>query len=143
VQTIKITSTNTKEHLASLAIREEVFTIGQRIPADIEVDEFEESSTHFLTTIDGIPAGTGRLRIKSPYIKFERIATLNQFRGRGVGRHLMEYMLEYALLNFDKLTPYMHSNIDTVAFYEKLGWMKSGDIFTESNIPLQAMIYKI
>lgn len=141
MQTKKI-AINSTDHQSALNIRKSVFVIEQNIPEEIEVDQYEMTSLHFLTSVDGVPAATGRLRVKDQFIKFERIACLKQFRGTGVGRHLMQKMLEYALENYPHLTPYMHSREDAVAFYVKLGWLPQGDIFYDVNIPHRAMIYK-
>lgn len=141
MKTIKIPSTASKEYQLALAIRNEVFVIEQHVPADIEVDQYEESSEHFLAILNGEAAGTGRLRVKDNYIKFERIASLKKFRGHGVGRHLMETMLQYAQENHTDLIPYMHSQVEAVSFYEKLGWVTTGEIFYEANIAHRAMTF--
>lgn len=122
-----------------LDIRKKVFVEEQKIPLDLEIDETESEAIYFLTYADGIPAATGRLREYGKYIKFERIATLKEWRGKGVGRNLMEAMLDYAKKNFGDKVPYMHSQESAVAFYERLGWRKSGAPFMEADIPHQAM----
>lgn len=124
-----------------LKIRREVFVQEQKVPEDIEVDEFETSAQHFLVRSNGVPAGTGRFRVKDQYIKFERIATLKEFRGQGIGRFLMIEMMKEAQKHFSHLTPFMYSQKDAVSFYEKLGWVKVGDEFIEANIPHQAMSF--
>lgn len=123
-----------------LEIRKKVFVDEQNIPLELEVDETESEAIYFLTYSDDRPAATGRLREYGKYIKFERIATLKEWRGKGVGRNLMEAMLDYAKKNFPGKVPYMHSQESAVAFYERLGWRKSGDPFMEADIPHQAMI---
>jgi predicted GNAT family N-acyltransferase len=132
----------TYDHASALKIRREVFVLEQSIPEDIEVDQYEITCEHFLTKVKDLPAATGRLRVKDQYIKFERIATLIDFRGMGVGSHLMEFMLNYALENHSSLTPYMHSRVDAKEFYEKLGWSSVGEIFYDVNIAHIAMIFK-
>lgn len=125
-----------------LDIRKKVFVEEQMIPLELEIDETETHATYFLTYAGTQPAATGRLRPYGKYIKFERIATLKEWRGKGVGRNLMEGMLDYALKNFPGLVPYMHSQESAVAFYERMGWRKSGDPFVEAEIPHQAMIFQ-
>lgn len=138
----KIIAFNSPEHQAALKIRKEVFVIEKNIPEELEVDQYEETCEHFLTTIDGLPAATGRLRIKDSYIKFERIACLQNYRGTGVGRKLMQAILEHALSTHPTSTPYMHSLTVVTPFYEKLGWVTMGDVFYEANLAHIAMIYK-
>ncbi len=133
---------NSPEYLNAVKIRKDVFVIEQNIPENLEVDEYENSCQHFLTTVNDVPAAAGRLRVKDQYVKFERIACLKSFRGTGVGTNLMQKMLEFALKTYPDLTPYMHSQTIAVAFYEKLGWIPSGEIFYEAGLPHLAMIYK-
>jgi predicted GNAT family N-acyltransferase len=141
MQTIDI-KFNSLEYLAALEIRKKVFVLEQHVPEELEVDQYEQSAVHFLTTNDGQKVGTGRLRIKDQYIKFERIACLKEFRGTGVGKNLMEFMLHYAQKNYPDLTPYMHSQLEAVTFYEKLGWHSVGNKFYEANILHHAMTYR-
>lgn len=141
MQTIDI-KFNSPEYLSALEIRTKVFVLEQHVPQELEVDQYESSAVHFLTTHNGQSAGAGRLRVKDEYIKFERIACLKEFRGTGVGRNLMEFMLAYAQKHYPNLTPYMHSQVEAVPFYEKLGWNYVGNQFFEAGIPHLAMIYR-
>jgi predicted GNAT family N-acyltransferase len=141
MKTIKIDSILSPEYQWALDIRKSVFVIEQNVPQELEVDQYETTSEHFLTTLESIPAATGRLRIKDNFIKFERIATLKTYRGKGVGKQLMEVMLNYAKSNYPGLQPYMHSQLDAVGFYEKLGWVSVGEVFYEANIPHRAMTH--
>lgn len=133
--------THESDYQDALSIRRQVFINEQNVPEEIEIDEFEKSSDHFLLVVAGKPAATGRLRVKNDLIKFERIATLKDYRGQGLGKKLMEFMLQYAQKNYPTLTPYMHSQMDAVPFYEKLGWTVKGEIFYEASIPHKAMTF--
>lgn len=134
--------TTEADYLQALNIRREVFVQEQQVPEAIEIDEYEKVSEHFLLVVAGSPAATGRLRVKDKFIKFERIATLKTFRAQGLGRVLMEAMLSFAQKKYPTLTPYMHSQMDAVPFYEKLGWKPSGAIFHEANIPHRVMTFQ-
>lgn len=123
----------------SLRIRKSVFIDEQKIDPLLEIDEHEKECVFFLTYADGVPASTGRLRVAGGKIKFERIATLRSFRGKGSGSALMEEMLGYARAKFSSLTPFMHAQLDAAGFYEKIGWRRMGEIFTEADIPHVAM----
>lgn len=117
---VKLITVDT-DYQEALGIRRKVFIQEQSVPQEIEIDEFEKSAEHFLLVVAGFPAATGRLRVKDKFIKFERIATLKDYRGQGLGKMLMAFMLEYAQKNYPAYTPYMHSQIGAVPFYEKLG----------------------
>lgn len=131
--------TSDADYQQALKIRQEVFVCEQGVPADLEVDEFEQSSVHFLCRDGAAGVATGRLRRKDGYCKFERIATLARFRGRGYGILLMQAMQDYAAAHYPELTPYMHAQTSAVGFYEKLGWKKAGAEFYEAGIPHYAM----
>ncbi len=132
---------NEDEKSKALEIRREVFIDEQGVPEDIEIDDFESSSTHFLVYLDEFPVATGRFRIKKSYLKFERIATLKKSRGQGIGNKLMEFMQNFALKNFPEFLPAMHAQESAVSFYEKIGWIGVGDRYEEAGIIHQTMIY--
>lgn len=139
---IEVIVTKTKEqYQQALNIRIKVFVKGQGVSKDFEIDEFEESSKHFLALYQGKPAGVGRLRLKGSYVKFERIATLEEFRGYGIAKQLMTSMTEHALENYPQYLPAMHAQENVVGFYKKLGWMSFGDTFYQANIEHRLMVY--
>lgn len=71
--TVKVVESES-ELKACQTIRIDVFVHGQGVPAELELDEFEDTSTHFIALDNGRPVGTGRLRdVDDLYIKFERV----------------------------------------------------------------------
>lgn len=124
----------------SLAIREEVFIREQRIDRELEL-EHEAECRYFLVSVGGIPAATGRLRAVGEKVKFERIATLKKYRGKNLGRVLMEKMTEYARKNHPDKVPAMNAQLSAAGFYERIGWTRVGEIFTEAGIPHVAMTF--
>ena len=54
---------NKKDHKKAQEIRHEVFVIGQKVPAELEVDEFEEDAIHYLAFHNNNPVGAARWRI--------------------------------------------------------------------------------
>ena len=129
------------EYELALKVRREVFVREQGVPESIEVDAYEKEATHFLTLFDGIPVGTGRLRLKKSYAKFERIATLKSHRGHGLGRSLMDLMLRYAQEHHPLHLPAMHAQLEAVGFYVKLRWVPIGEVFEEASILHRVLIY--
>lgn len=123
-----------------LRIRREVFIKGMNVPEEHEVDAFEEEATHFLALYDGKPAATGRTRLKKGFVKFERIATLSEFRGKGLASALMKAMQQDALKKHSEYLPAMHAQVSAISFYLKLGWVNVGKVFVEADIDHQMMI---
>ena len=79
------------------AIRHKVFIVEQNVPQHVEVDQFEESAKYLLATLDGQFVGTARWRKTTKGIKLERFAVLQEKRTYGVGRALVEFILEQVI----------------------------------------------
>ena len=120
-------------------IRHEVFVIGQNCPEEIEW-EFEEESTHFLVLNNKEAVATARHRETDNGYKLERFAVLKSKRGNGYGHIVLKAILE-DLSNFNG-NIYMHAQLDVIPFYEKMGFEKEGDLFTEANITHYKMSLK-
>ncbi|MFC1760369.1 GNAT family N-acetyltransferase [Candidatus Neomarinimicrobiota bacterium] len=121
------------------AIRRQVFCLEQNVPEDIEMDEFDEDSTHILAYINDNPVGTARWRSTEDGAKMERFAVLNEFRGKGVGEALVNYTLG-KLKDYDCI--YLNAQESVIKFYEKFGFDVVGDRFYEADIPHKMMILK-
>lgn len=108
----------------------------------MEWDEYENSSIHFvLYDEQNTPIGAGRLRKVDGYGKIERICILPEYRGRGAGKTLMEFVIRHAkTLGFEKIK--LHSQDHAIGFYEKLGFMITSDRFYEAGIPHHVMELK-
>jgi predicted GNAT family N-acyltransferase len=66
--------------------------------------------------------------------RLRQMAVLNNLRGKGIGRALMNFSENIARdLGYQKLT--MHARKTAVGFYEKLGYKMEGDEFEEVTIP--------
>ncbi len=130
------------EYRLALQVRRSVFVVEQGVPESIEIDEYEAISEHFVVLKNGQPVGAGRLRLKGSLGKFERIATLKEVRGTGVGRALMEYMQTYAARKYPTYQRVMHAQESAIPFYEKLGWRIEGERFFEAGIAHRLMIYR-
>lgn len=134
---IKVEKVLTKEQLDTVfKIREEVFVIEQEVDPAEEYDEFEDTSIHFLASLEGSPAGTARWRFTDKGVKLERFAVLKPMRGKGVGQALVKAVVDDIAANPDtkgkKL--YMHAQLDAMPLYAKFGFTQVGDMFEECNI---------
>lgn len=119
-------------------IRRMSFIVEKSIPESIEVDEFDtfpSSLSHFLLLDENEPIATFRaVRVDSETIKLQRICTLREYRGKGYGRIAMDYAAAY-FKNEGYKRLYLHSQEDSVGFYEKCGFTVISDMFLEADIP--------
>ena len=116
-------------------IREAVFIAEQNVPADLELDEYDAAATHFLLRdADGAPLGTARLLDKAGVAKIGRVALLKDARGRGLGRLLMQAVLDEARRQGFR-EAVLDSQTYAIPFYERLGFVAEGDEFDDAGIP--------
>ena len=120
------------------AIRRAVFVVEQHVPEAEEWDAFDVSSQHVLATAHGVPAvgiGTGRLL---PDGHIGRMAVIQSWRGRGVGRALLAALL--VLAHQSKLSQVvLHAQTHAIKFYEKQGFTVCGPEFMEAGIAHRKM----
>ena len=141
---IKVYKIDTEDQLNdAFSIRQEVFVEEQEVDSELEYDEFEDISTHFLAVYENTPVGTCRWRKTKNGIKLERFAVVKDKRERfGVGSALMREALKdissYAS-NKDK-EQYLHAQIQVVDFYKKFGFHPIGNQFEEAGIQHFKMI---
>ena len=116
-------------------IRNRVFIEEQAVSPEEEYDEFEEESRHFLAIMNGEAAGTARWRKTEKGIKLERFAVLKEFRGKGVGRALVQAVLQDVMEMVSQPgLIYLHAQVQAIPFYTKLGFEASGPEFSEADI---------
>jgi len=118
-------------------IRYNVFVIGQNCPEEIEW-EFEEESTHFLVYDNNEAVATARHRKTKKGYKLERFAVAESNRGKGYGHIVLKAILE-DLQDITEMI-YMHAQIQVLPFYEKLGFIKKGNVFEEAGIMHYKMV---
>lgn len=121
------------------AIRREVFVDEQNCPPELEW-EFEDESTHFLATVNGVPAGASRWRKTDKGYKLERFAVLKKFRNMGVGQELVKTVLND--LPKDATYVYMHAQLPAISLYERFNFEKTGPEFEEAGIRHYKMVRK-
>lgn len=113
-------------------IRKTVFVEEQGVSPELEYDEFEKTSVHYLVITDGIPVGTGRWRTTEKGIKLERFAILKEYRNRQVGAALLKKVMEDILPL--KKEVYLHAQTPSLKFYLRHGFVATGDPFYEAGI---------
>lgn len=119
-------------------IRRKVFVDEQNCPADLEY-QHDDISTHFLATFNNVPCGAARWRKTENGIKLERFAVLPEFRGKGVGAHLVKAVLEDIHGTPGKI--YLNAQLPAMSFYTSFGFKPIGGQFEEAGIMHQQMLY--
>ncbi|KAF9144134.1 hypothetical protein BGX30_013672 [Mortierella sp. GBA39] len=119
-------------------VRLKVFSDEQGYDRNEEIDKIDSECLHWVavntTTNEGV--GTARLYKYSPTLgKIGRVAVLSSTRGSGLGRLVMEaiekYVIEHTVL--EKLG--LSSQVPRKGFYEKLGYVASGDEYPDEGQP--------
>jgi len=104
-----------------------------------EADEWDAADPHCLhvliLTAKRDAVGTGRLEATG---KIGRLAVLAEFRGRGLGGGLLEWLVTQARRQGMK-TVYLHAQVRALQFYLQHGFEPQGPIFDEVGIPHQRM----
>jgi predicted GNAT family N-acyltransferase len=116
----------------ALEIRKRVFVDEQKVPSDLEYDEFENESHHYLLFFNDEPIATARWRKTDEGIKLERFAMLPDFRNKGLGSEILKRVLRDVSPLGMKI--YLHAQIMAVSYYERLGFKKKGNVFVEAGI---------
>lgn len=134
---VVVSEVSFSEHSEAIrSVRFSVFVDEQQVPAEIEMDEWDERSRHVLATVDGVAIGTGRLL---PDGHIGRVAVLKPWRGRGVGLLLMETLMEIGIAA--KMARFVLSaQTHAIPFYERFGFKVHGETFEEAGIPHVEMV---
>ncbi len=121
-------------------MRQEVFIREQGVPAELELDKFDPSAAHALANLNGRCIGTGRLvDLGNRQAQIGRMAVLAQFRNQGVGRQVLEMLIDLAKSQeFESIV--LHSQVSAIPFYEKLGFQAQGPTYDEAGIAHRNMI---
>jgi predicted GNAT family N-acyltransferase len=117
------------------AVRHTVFVEEQDVDEAIEWDGHDEAATHLVAYDGETPVGTARLREPDPGVaKIERVAVLEAYRKRGLGRALMHELEDLAReAGMDEAL--VHAQTRVEAFYRRLGYETVSDVFDEAGIP--------
>ncbi len=122
------------------AIRTEIFVHEQKCLPTEEFDELDAVAQHYLLLENELAVATWRFRKTDKGIKIERIATLNQYRGKGFATVLLNHLMEVAhAIYTDANCFYLHAQVSVKPLYEKLGFISYGNTFIEADIVHQAM----
>jgi D-hexose-6-phosphate mutarotase/predicted GNAT family N-acyltransferase len=129
---VRVTVVNWQEAEAALSsIRREVFIEEQQVPEELEWDGEDAHALHVLVVNDGEPIGCGRMLADG---HIGRMAVLENYRGKGVGRLILKTLLMEA----EKLRRgrvFLNAQTRAAGFYAKYGFNPVGGEFPDANIP--------
>jgi predicted GNAT family N-acyltransferase len=117
-------------------VRAAVFVEEQDIPVEIEFDAIDAQCRHVLARdAEHRPIGTGRLTAD---FKIGRMAVLPHWRGQGVGKALLQNLIETARRSgATEVT--VNAPLETLDFYQKSGFTAYGQISEVAGIRHQSM----
>lgn len=123
----------------ALAIRYKVFVDEQKVPSDLEIDEFENTSLHLVLYKFNQPIATARMYpVRKECFKVQRVAVLKKYRGSGIGSLLMKEIEQKAVENkATSLT--LGSQNSAIPFYKQLGYTITSEEFMDAGIPHHTM----
>lgn len=121
-------------------IRTRVFIEEQACPEDEEWDGLDATCEHVIGAVGGTAVATARWRWVGPdCVKLERFAVLEEHRGHGYGRTLVEHAIEAATAAGAQRLE-LHAQAHLVGFYRSLGFAIDGAEFVEAGIPHRRMV---
>jgi predicted GNAT family N-acyltransferase len=115
-------------------LRYQVFVIEQKVPEDMEWDEFDEAAWHAIATENNQTVGTGRLIINGRIARIGRMAVQSSKRNQGIGKSILNALIQTAKEKGAQEC-ILHAQTHAIAFYAKADFEPRGPIFDEAGIP--------
>jgi predicted GNAT family N-acyltransferase len=133
---------DTERMAAAFAVRFPVFVEEQRVPAEEEIDDHDRidgDARHALIRDGDKPVAAGRYyRIEETTAQIGRMAVLRDYRGRRIGRQLLDALVEDARRR-GFLRVALNAQDHAVGFYAKAGFTPFGETMVECDILHQPM----
>ncbi|MBU9672256.1 GNAT family N-acetyltransferase [Planococcus sp. CP5-4] len=138
MQKVKIVETELEKEQA-FEIRRKVFVDEQGVALHVEMDEHDDSATHFIGYELEQPIAAARIREYEQGVgKVERVCVLPEYRGHHFGAGMMEQLEEYARsIGYFRLQ--LNSQSHAIPFYERLGYDVVSPEFMDAGIPHRQM----
>ncbi|HKW82459.1 MAG TPA: YbgC/FadM family acyl-CoA thioesterase [Burkholderiaceae bacterium] len=117
------------------ALREQVFVLEQKIPAELEWDAADDDAIHALALNRlGMPLATGRLVLQAGApARIGRMATSRLVRGSGIGRQVLDALVAAARSRGAREVM-LHAQTSAQDFYLRAGFAPHGAVFEEAGI---------
>lgn len=134
--------TSLKEKQDAFFIRECVFVKEQKVPVELELDEFDSKAIHFVGYKNDKPIAASRLRSLDNSGKLERICVLKDYRGKAYGREMIKEM-EKQIVSSGISNSILNAQTHAVSFYKRLGYETISEPFMDAGIPHVTMKKKL
>jgi predicted GNAT family N-acyltransferase len=132
---IELSITNwTKAQSLVKPLRYQVFVIEQKVPEEMEWDEFDQGALHAIVKKDQQVIGTARLIIDGQEARIGRMAIQKECREQGIGQKLLLILIQTAKEKGAQEC-ILHAQVHAIAFYAKADFEPHGPIFDEAGIP--------
>lgn len=117
------------------AVRSTVFIEEQQVPERLEWDGLDDRCHHWLAYDGNTVIGTCRMQADG---HIGRMAVLKAYRGKGVGARLLNHVIEQAT-SLQLFEVYLYAQQQALRFYQKSGFIVTGEPFEDAGIPHQTM----
>lgn len=134
-----ITVQPTDDFDTCLKLRIEVFVEEQNVPAEIEHDEYDAQAQHFLAFDGTQTVGTARTVTLGEVGKIGRVCVVKSHRGSGVGADLIRACIAQLREQPGVTRARLGAQVQTLGFYEKLGFHVVSPVYEEAGIDHQDM----
>lgn len=111
-------------------IRNQVFIEEQGVPVELEWDDLDENSEHWLGYIDNTPVACARVIDKH---KIGRMAVLRPYRQMGIGGEMLSALKDYYSKQEESLS--LSAQCHAYSFYQANGFSAYSAPYEDANIP--------
>ena len=133
------------DRAAAYQVRFDVFVTEQLVPADLELDDLDETADHFVAFDDGRAVGAGRLVLEPPgfagadpelgtVAHLGRLAVRPETRGTALGVALVAEIERRAAARGLRVVA-LSAQTHALGFYERLGYVAHGPVFDDAGLP--------
>jgi predicted GNAT family N-acyltransferase len=120
----------------AFSIRRKVFIEELLIPENIEFDEYDAEAIHVIVYEEAgskKAVATGRIVYNGQCCQIGRVAVLKEYRDKRYGDFTVRMLLNKAFTaGISEVT--LNAQLNSVEFYRKIGFHKTGDDFIEAGI---------
>ncbi|WP_297338171.1 GNAT family N-acetyltransferase [Algoriphagus sp.] len=127
-----------------LRLRSEVFVVEQNC-VFLDQDNKDQKCHHLLLYADKQLAGYCRLvpaGLSYPEVAIGRVVSSPEFRGKGIGRKVMELGIEYGQKLYGPCDIRLGAQTYAMDFYKSLGFVSEGETYDEDGIEHIEMVKK-